>query len=1030
MAVRLTDDPRYDARFVDVVEIISQENPYVKGTLNEVNLPQSGMLTYQFQRPITLKAGAHATTITLWMRTSDTPAYVTVMLVKRELGVNVTGVPVYQFGTGVERYVTVAQAATPTAYVVPLGANLDAGDYMVVLMLMNGIPNPPPGWVNGTVYVGVGGAGYAINYLETVDAFNNIVSRGDIMASPYFDIAFAESEITQDLGLVLGEGQNLQFSATWQSPFASQLGQGQVKEQDLNAYKVLTQNDWRGGRGLETAYQQPTDRFRDALLDTRFANMAVLPPMATRTLLAGGNEQSFTPNVTSKVNEIYAQYQSDGLSGMNFAQSFLTGASGYTLTTIRLKLEKGPWSGAYSFWVELHADDAGKPGAAVGPSFGLASQAELDATANGNPQYVRFINAYTLSANTKYWIVPKISVAAAAGNMFACYWHTGSTENYAGGSAMYQDVLANNNPQAWTAMLPDFCFICNLGAAAPSNITCNPVEFNGGWYIASGTGLYKFNTSTLVWNFILSLGTTVTALAVLGSKLYAALGDSTDMKSSSDGTLFAAVTGRKCTYLRAYSGYLYGLKTTGGSAALGYSADGTTWVDLTIGTSSTTPTGLVGFNNEIIITTTTGLYSLSASFVYQILDYSAQRSASNGKGATVWSGSGLLYVPVRNSLLAYNGQTTTQVGLDLGEGLPNGEQGRVSAMAGIVNWLFAAVDAGTGRSGIYAYNGSGWHCLVKAATTGNAIQAIGIEAVTATNMRLWYAEGQDIYYLELPTVTDNPYAYMGSLYQSSGYLNGSRWMGELSGIDKDLQSIVVRSEGCGTNQTIDVLIEVDRSGQWWNVGTIYNSPLQEIELQAAAMANKTTALGCTDTIIVVGGSSTLADMAAGAFVRIGAEVRQVVSVNSATQFTLNRALEAGAPTVGTTVYSSRPAGREVNYRLVLRTNDSTKTPKLLSVSIRYMEQLIDKARITLSVPVGDCQVWRNGARSDLTAQQLFDELVVWGKRLTPFFLVDPAGNTWRVKCAGSMTWSGVSRTADTMKARKVKGTMTYQLMEV
>ena len=1027
MAVSLSDDPRYDARFVDVVEIISQENPYVDGTLNEAHLPESGMLTYQFQRPITLKAGAHATTITLWMRTSDTPAYVTVMVVKRELGVNVNGVPVYQFRTGVERYVTVAQAATPTAYVVPLGTYLDAGEYMMVLMLMNGIPNPPPGFTNGTVYIGVGGVGYAINYVETVDAFQNVVSTGEIMASPYFDIAFAESEITQDLGLVLGEGQNLQFNATWQSPFASQLGQGQVKEQDLNAYKVLTQNDWRGGRGLETAYQQPTNRFRDALLDTRFANMAVLPPKATRTTFGSGSGLSYTPATTTRGSGMMQDAHADGTStgtlvSTQKAQSFTT-VGGFTLTRVRLKLEEAGGGPTVSISVQLCADSGGAPGAVLATFNG--SGADWYGT-RYNPQYVSFMGSYALGAATTYWLVVILN-----GGGINCYgyWHNdGSVAGYAGGSCLGRTTTAGTF-SAWTSQGTDCAFILNAGQALPGPVTCNPVEFSSGWYIAQGTGLYKFNTGTLVWDLQTTFAATVTELAVLASKIYAALGDASDMQSSSNGSAFAAVTGRKYTYLRSYGGYLYGLKTTGGANALGYSADGSVWVDLTVGTSSTTPTGLVGFNNEIIITTTSGLYSLSASFVYQILDYSAQRAASNGKGATVWAGSGLLYVPVRNSLLAYNGQTTMQVGLDLGEGLPKGEMGNVSAMAGIVNWLYAAVDAGTGRSGIYVYNGAGWHCLVKAATSGQSILAIGIEAVTATNMRLWYAEGADVYYLDLPTVTDNPYAYAGSLYQSSGYLNGSRWMGELSGIDKDLQSVVVRSEGCGTNQTIDVAIEVDRSGQWWPVGTITNSPLQEIELQAAAITNKTCRNGCTDTIIVtdVGGTT---DMSTGLFVRIGAEVRQVIAILDEKRFTLNRALEAGAPAVGTTVYSSRPAGREVNYRLTLRTNDATKTPKLLSVSIRYMEQLIDKALITLSVPVGDCQAWRNGARSDMTAQQLFDELVIWGKRLTPFFLTDPAGNTWRVKCAGSMIWSGVSRTADMMQARKVKGTMTYQLMEV
>lgn len=1033
MRVRVDDDVRYDARFVETTEIVAQNNPY---TADQVTLTET-FVGETFQRkkvwqPLTIRTGALMGAVRLWCRTDATPgAYVTIQITRiNDLEVH-NGEQIYPWYAGVRSAAWVPESATLVAVDVAVGAWFEAGEYMLVISSMESFPGMPVDYENRgrNVYVGAGDTSYATYYSELVifqfdpiTGMDNWGIRKTIMASPYFDISFSDSGVTEDLGVVLAESNALQYSVTWQSPFASQLGQGQVKEQDLTAYKVITQNDWRGGRGQETVYQQPTNAYRDAVADTRFMNMAVLGPQTNRTQIsaAANIPQSYTPSSTGN-NPMLSNVSGSGT--LQLAQKFTTGAAGYVLTTIRLLLQKYSFMGTYTLFASIYSDVGNKPGAAVSPSF-AANTSDFDAS-QANPQYVRFTNACSLAANTSYWIVLWASVTT--GGQLNLFWLSSTVPPY------YAPIMSYMSGLGWGDISNyGLAFMLNNGAALPGDVLCNPVAFGSGWYAASGNALYRLNTSTALWEQQGAIfAATITALAVLGSTLYIAVGDSSDMQSTQSGSTFVPVTSRRYTYLYAYSGYLYACKSSGGAAALSY-FNGTAWADLTLGTAATLPTALTGFSNEIIITTTAGMYSLSSNYVYQVLDFSSQQSAVNGKGAAVWPGSGLLYVPIRNSLIAYNGQTTTQAGLDLLEGLPAGEQGRISAMAGTANWLFAGVDAGTtGRSGVYVYNG-GWHCLLKAASTGARIQAMGIEAVTDAGgvPRLWWAEGMDMYYIALPQTTDNPYLYSGSTYQSTGYINGSRWLGELAGIDKDLQSVVIRSENCSAGQTIQVQIELDRSGQWWTVGTVTKSPLQELELLAASMVTKTIVAGSTDTIILVTGGSTLADMAAGSFVRIGAEVRQVISVDSATRFTLNRPLDAGAPAGGTLVVSSRPAGREVNYRVVLATTDNTRSPKLLSVSIRYMEQLIDKARITLSIPVGDCSVYRNGAKSSLTGAQLYDALVVWGKRLTPFFLVGPDGISWRVKCAGSMSWNGITRTTDMKQTRKVKGTLTMQLMEV
>lgn len=699
-----------------------------------------------------------------------------------------------------------------------------------------------------------------------------------------------------------------------------------------------------------------------------------------------------------------------------------------TVTKVAIMVSLVSALGSPTVTLSICADSAGAPGAV---------QRSASISVSSIPIQQGWISvaltSISLAAGT-YWIVVEADASTSASGI-EMYWYTDLSNSYADGVGK----IATYASGAWGAYQTssDFFFMVNDGQSFSGTIGVRPVTFNSGFWLAVGIIIYKFDKTTQAWvqQASLSAGADVTAMAEHAGKLYVARGDSTDMQSSADGVTWAAVTNRKYTYLLNYNKYLYALKAAAGANALGYfSGDTSVWADITFGTSAIVMTWLVGYVDSVLLFSTTGMYELSSSYVVQTLDWSQQRNIGNGKGSLVWGADNQLYIPIRNSLNAYNGSGMTSVGLDQDEGLPSGQQGPVAMMSWTVSWLFAVIDAGvSGTSGVYAkVAGGGWHCVALADVAGQRSTVVAIESVTdaAGLPRLWFNEAGAMYYVPMPDLSDNPYTYTGSQYQNYGWIEGSWWLGELSGIDKDFQSVIIRSEGCNTSQTIEVQLGFDRSGQWWPVGTVTRSPMQEFVLSAALMANKITASGCTDTQIVVDETSTLSDLSAGSFIRIGREVRQVISVDSETQFTLNRPLEDGAPTAGELVISSRPAGREVCYRLVLRTTDPTKTPKLLSTSIRYMEQLIDKAKITLSIAVGSCEGWRSGATSSISGAQLYEQLVEYGRRLTPFWLIGPDGLTHRVKNAGSMTWSNVTRTSEPNQARTVKGTLNMVLVEV
>ena len=675
------------------------------------------------------------------------------------------------------------------------------------------------------------------------------------------------------------------------------------------------------------------------------------------------------------------------------AMSFATGGA-ITLTKVAILLKQVNKTGAPTLTVSVQSDTAGSPsGTVVGA---LTWPVTLTALSSTDQAWLVLTGSQAL--NGTYWIVAEAN-APAQGDALSVSWYGDTAAGYSGGSAK-SDAYGNNAWAGWSAIATDLFFVVNQGKGFSAAIAVNPVEFSNGWYVASGAGVYKWNTATSRWDLAATLGGTITGLCSYGGKLYAALGDSLVMQQSANGTTWTAVTGHTGTYVAKWSGYLY--LANAAAATLDY-FNGTTWggTAIQVGLSDAPITGIAGYKTAVIVAKTTGLYELAGTMASQFAMYLP--GSDNGKNLGMWIGDGQLYVSVRNSLQAWNGVALVSTGPDKDEGMPAGEQGRVSAMVGTASWLFAAIDAGaSGRSAIYAYNSVGWHCLVKASQIGRRIQALGYEAITsaAGTPRLWFAEGGNVYYIELPDVTDNPWHWTGSTYQNEGMLETSWLGGELAQIPKDFQSIFVRSDGCSVNQAIDVFIQVDRTNQWWPVGTVTRSPQQELELRAPAMTNKTCDDGCTDQVIVVTSSSSLLDLNAGQFVRINAEVGQVQSVDSASQFTLALPLKNGAPIAGEVIYSSRPAGYEIKRRYVFRTTDATATPRMISESVKYQEQIVSRIQYTLTIRIEDHMTARNGAAYPHEAQTLVEALEDWAVRVTPYYLVLPDGRLKRVKCTG------------------------------
>ena len=707
------------------------------------------------------------------------------------------------------------------------------------------------------------------------------------------------------------------------------------------------------------------------------------------------------------------------------AQSFITPGSGtVTPTKIRLRLQRITWSGSPTLTLGLYSNSGGLPGSLL--KTATITKADFEtAGAVQTPNWVEFSpgSPAGLTASTTYWLA-LVPTAPTVSDSLTIDWQTDTAGNYSGGSSSYQTQVDGSGSWAAGTTGTDGYFIINNGTGAASAVTIRPVRFDGGWYIAAGLNIYKFNTSTSQLDLKYTAAATITALCSFGGYLYAALGDSNDMVRSADGASWGAVSGKKYTHLLSYNGYMYAAKSVGGPTGLAY-YNGTVWSpDIVLANASVTVSDLIGFRDQLLITATTGLWALSSNLVYQVLDFSNEQYAGNGVNSLTWMADGRVYIPIGQSLHAYDETRLIPVGLDLEEGLPLDQQGHVSCLVGTRTFLFASVDGGTtSRSGIYAFNGKGWHCLAQATTPGRRIRSLGLEQITSSTSRprLWYFEDGTPYFLEFPDLTDNPNGYLdsagaGIAYHPQGYITSSWIGGELSAVAKDFQSIVVASTGCTTGRTIDLFIEVDRSGVWLPAGTVTRSPLQEYVLLSRTWGPLTIATtkkaGSSTTSVIVVAEDTATVLQAGDFVRIGDEVRQVNQIESADSFSVLTPFTE-TPVDGDYVYPARPSGREIRYKAVLNSNSATETPVLQRVSVKMQERLIDKFRFTLTVRLEDAMRLHGSiAEADLyTAAELRSRLYKWIKRLGPFYMTDPGGTVYRVKVAYASE-SGWTRTND------------------
>jgi len=731
--------------------------------------------------------------------------------------------------------------------------------------------------------------------------------------------------------------------------------------------------------------------------------------------------------------------------------------SSCTTTTIEISWPDTSYLEA-GMWVEINGEVRSISSVTDGDTFVL-NNALSSAPSSGDmigpptppawPSWVRakLTSTQTLSATTKYWIVVEHTSTTDRGAVLPNGWtklHYGGT--YANGTGKRK--IGGNS---WTDLSIDFLF--RLNDFSLDGTVTDFVRFGGEWYCANGPSVHKYTDASQSWaeadgddEASIDSGDTVTGLEVWGGEIWAARGSDHVLRKSSDGSSWSDVSGENATLLKAGGGYLHYSGTGANDHKVYYTADGSTFSELgECGAGDHAVTAMAYYRDTLFASTAVDLWSLAIEgSAYPVLDWSSQEDSDNGKGMATWNKTNCLYIPLRYGLYRWNGDSMVAVGLEQDVGLPEKRAGNIVDICPTNNWLYVAIDAGSGEgnvSSVFCYNGmGGWHEMARA-DRDQRVKALGFSTINSPS-RLWYGQGEETRYLPLPDRSDNPYQWRGDHeFNLSGDLITS-WFGhDLIEVVKDLHEVVVRGESMDDDLTVSVWVQVDRNktaddeALWVYWGEIDQSPRKGVtwgseDWHTPSWKRKLIGASSTTTVIQLDSDYSESGMEVGDFVRINGEVSQVQDVDTSGEFTLASALSE-APSSGDYAYAAQPAGREFRLKLVLAASDGTRTetPLLKAYLVRYQNNVLDRYLWTLKVNCQDNLKLLNGATHDLSAADLRSELDEWATRKNPFTLVDQDGveHTVKVTSAGE---GGFTREETAGGSQYYDSTYNFNLVEV
>lgn len=606
--------------------------------------------------------------------------------------------------------------------------------------------------------------------------------------------------------------QNIQqYQASLANPFRANIST-QSQYGELESFSEWVLDDWTTGLGKRDP--QGGGALHGSM-DTRFPNQMILP---------FGFDYPYTDeNLATQMHYAEGDTTIDGTAITKAATSLRMGTSAESPTSIWVYLDAPTGT---TITLDIYSDSEGLPDASVAAATGTHTITKY----RPGPIWMRLTtDGTTLDAGTVYHLV-------LSGD------DTITVPNY----ELDGNTAATFDGTTWTPATYGFAYILSfiyVDVFLGLEQNDDALLIEGGtdkiimslhgnnrfsWLGNAGgqlVGAYSNQVLRLLNESFSTITTTITPITDMlcaGDVAYIAYGAGYKTYTASTGAV-ADVSSTPTNLFAVDGKYLY--RAAGNN--IYYTADGTNWTAVSdpVGYENFDIQGMASLGGYLYMSTDAGLYRLTpGDFVEPVVRWPTT-SNSNGRGMIEWNNS--LYIPLREDIIRYAlDGSMTQVGLRTGEELPIDLQGRVYRLHPTPYFLLVSTEytESNGFSGLFAYNGQGWHQL---GTMPKDVKGSAIYVDTENGYIYWTGSYGLVARGVYPSNVVNPIRDRGAKrFERYGWIEQDRFYGGHVSLDKDWESVYINSEDM-TSGTVYMYWQDQDSTDWELLGSTTDTEHEE-----------------------------------------------------------------------------------------------------------------------------------------------------------------------------------------------------------
>ena len=647
--------------------------------------------------------------------------------------------------------------------------------------------------------------------------------------------------------------------------------------QFLSRDEPYTRLPFRFGDGCGLTEHDGSHRYQTGHnIDTR-AGAAIISTKRTPVSYPG-----FDDELRADADLVAEQIDSGG-SQRALAERFQVPTGRTTIRNVAVLVKRDPdvdYSSASSWYVDIYPDVAGpKPGATMGTAtMSLIGESDPwlpfpDRWRNGDWFWIEatFSSGITVTAGSYYWI--GISNAQTP----QMYWAEDQDQVASATRSVY-------NGTSWSNGASDYPLQFKLGfqdddyAEADSFVRCFQV-FRGNdnverMYAGTGYRVIYYDEADGEWKESKDTASPVLHLLEFDEKLFAALGDSTDMQytnGASATTTWTAVTSEQANALAIHDNMLWKADV----ATVEGCEDGTTWGHGTVdvGDPGNPVMSMVSHGGKLYCAKPEGIYEVSYPDTYPtsgdptcnlLLDFSTERCSR----PWIMDWHSALYFPGLGGVYELKGGVLRNLWTDkIDDGAievadaaddafttprrwspthDKGPAGWMYAHGSTRGILFCRSDPHTGQSDLIWYDGRNWHSLWATADGiselyGEYITAACVQDLGGGRGRIWWTRGMDTMRAVWPTWTNNLTQDEDITYEPSGYVitpwfslpqqSKSMLLCKVGLVSKEMTGLLFSPD-------VEISYKLDDDASWTTLATLDTSPYEEADFPSGTTARR------------------------------------------------------------------------------------------------------------------------------------------------------------------------------------------------